>query len=152
MTRHWLATKSEGILCPTSSIGAYADFPYISAYTVTKRAMNNFFRDLSVQTYKDGIRVCLIVPGPTESAIQQNSIGGPQHQVKDPGWKKMSAARCAELATVAIANRLNESWMCVQPWLLATYVYLYFSYELHWLTKQFGLIRFMEESYVKKRN
>ena len=152
VVRHWLATKSEGIICPTSSVGAYCDLAYISAYTVTKKAMNNFYRDLATQTYKNNIRVCLTLPGPVESEIAQKSIGGPENMIQLDRQKKMPAERCAELTIIAIANKLNESWICIQPWLFITYLNMYFSFELHWLTKQFGLIRFIEEQYVKKFN
>lgn len=150
LTRHWLATKTEGIICPTSSVGSYTDMPFLSAYTTTKKAMNNFYRDLAVQTYKDGIRVCLTMPGPVESNIGPNSIGGPENEIQLDRQEKMTAERCAELTVVAIANRLNESWISIQPWLFVTYLNAYFAYEFFWLTKTFGLIRFIEERYVKK--
>ena len=35
--------------------------------------------------------------------------------------KRMTTARCAELMGVAIANKLNETWITIQPILLFTY-------------------------------
>lgn len=114
--------------------------------------MNNFYRDLAVQTYKDGIRICLSMPGPVESNIAENSIGGPENEIQLDRQDKMTAERCAELTVVGIANNHAEIWPCANPWLLFTYISMYFGFELHWLTKQFGLIRFFEERFVKKMN
>ena len=37
-------------------------------------------------------------------------------------WFLMTAERCAELTTVAMANRIGEAWISKQPILLLTYV------------------------------
>jgi dehydrogenase/reductase SDR family protein 7 len=43
----------------------------------------------------------------------------------NPSEKRMSTPRCAELCALAIANRLDEAWIALNPVLLFTYAYQY---------------------------
>ena len=114
--------------------------------------MNNFYRDLAAQTFRNNIRVCLTMPGPVESDIGEKSIGGPENRIQLDRQEKMTAARCADLIVIAIANKLNESWISIQPWLAVTYLNSYFGFEFHWMMKNLGLIRFIEKQYIEKHN
>jgi dehydrogenase/reductase SDR family protein 7 len=40
--------------------------------------------------------------------------------------KRMPTARCAELCALAIANRLDEVWIALNPMLLYAYAFQYF--------------------------
>ena len=91
-----------------------------------------------------------LVPGPVETEISEKSVGGPENRIHLERTEKMSAARCAELIVIAIANKLNESWISIQPWLFLTYLNSYFGFEFHWMMKNLGLIRYAEKQYVDK--
>ena len=53
--------------------------------------------------------------------IRDRVYGGDQEQDKN----RMSAARCAELMVIAIANGLSEVWIGCHPVLLLTYCMQY---------------------------
>ena len=58
----------------TSSIGAYSDIPFYSAYTCSKKALQGFYRDLSLQHNRDGITVVVTCPGATKSELGKFSF------------------------------------------------------------------------------
>lgn len=58
-----------------------------------------------------------------------------------------SAARCAELFVVAIANEVSEAWLCKQPILAFTFIHSY----LHFMA--FGIWnRFLEKNEKAMKN
>jgi len=145
--KHWRSIKSDGIIMPTSSVGAYFDIPLFSSYVATKKALQAIYRDIQLQTYKDGIRICVTNPGPTETQIGPKSIkiGGKRLNLGDS--KKMSSKRCAELILIAMANKLSESWISEQPFLLLTYLGDRYHYQIHYISKIFNLIKFAERRF-----
>lgn len=44
VTSHWQKTNSKGLIMATSSLGAYFDIPFISAYIASKAALQKFYR------------------------------------------------------------------------------------------------------------
>lgn len=152
VTKFWTETKSKGskIIAVTSSIGAYCDFPLLSTYTNSKKALNGFYRDLAMQ-HRD-ISVCLIMPGPTESELGKKAIvqGGRRMDIEEDR-KKMSAQRCCELMIISIANRLSESWITNQPFLLLTYLSERNSYQFHYLMKLFNVFKYVERRFEQHK-
>ena len=39
--------------------------------------------------------------------------------------KRLTTERCAQLCSIAIANKLSEAWVCLQPVLLFVYLAQY---------------------------
>ena len=125
--------------------------PFFSAYIGSKKALNTFYRDLSIQTYKDGISVVITCPGPVYSALGDKSFQVGKDKIEFKDQKMMETSRCAELTLICIANKLNESWVSIQPWLLCVYVFDIFSYQIHYIFKLFNLVRFTEARFTNIR-
>ena len=82
-----------------------------------------------MELYRHGIDVCVVCPGPVRSNISLHSFTEREGQeynqdVQDAG-RKMEACRFARLVSVALAARIPETWISLQPYLLLTYVAQY---------------------------
>jgi len=143
---HWLAIKSKGQILATSSVGGYFDFPFFAFYTASKRAMNAFYRDLAQQQQCNGISVQIVMPGPTHTDLTNKSITVNNRKASfGENHSAMSVERTVELMVVALANRLNESWISIQPMLLLTYISDVFSYQIHFLCRLFNVAKIVEK-------
>ena len=58
---------------------------------------------------------------------------------KDLRWA-MVPLRCADLAAVAIANKLEEVWICHQPVLTLMYAYQYLPFFARRVLTRFGVV------------
>ena len=61
--RHWLANKIRGKILVTSSLAAVCEFPFVSHYAASKKALNTFYRDLNLQYSTKGITAVNCMPG-----------------------------------------------------------------------------------------
>ena len=65
--KHWLANWIKVQILVTSAIAANLDFfPFASQYSVSKKIMNCFYRDVAMQHQKNGITVTICLPGKAE--------------------------------------------------------------------------------------
>ncbi|XP_075541559.1 dehydrogenase/reductase SDR family member 7-like isoform X2 [Dermacentor variabilis] len=106
----------------TSSMSGVQGSRVAPVYAATKHAIQGYFESLMVQGQVTGLTdVTIVCPGPVltpmMSSIQQ-SISDEQLQ-KVPGV--MLPERCAELMSVAIANKLQTVWICENPVLVLFY-------------------------------
>ena len=56
----------------------------------------------------------------------------------------MTSERCAELMVITLANKLNETWISIQPMLLLTYLSAHFNYPIHVLFRLFNVAKIAE--------
>ncbi len=77
MTRDALAEleKNRGSVINISSVGGQATFPGAAAYSGTKAAVDRVTRSLAVELGPQGIRVNVVSPGATETAMYDQAIG-----------------------------------------------------------------------------
>ena len=68
----------------TSSIQAYDPTPGLNHYAVTKAAMNNMAKGLSMELLEKGIRVNAVAPGPVWTPLQP-SYGQPMEKLTEFG-------------------------------------------------------------------
>lgn len=129
VVKHWYSTNFPGQIAVTSSIAGKVGAPYSSTYTASKHALHGYFECLRNESHYRGIRITMVCPGPVVSEITERAYTGSlekrwgrQH---DDDGKRMPTARCAYLMAVAIANRLDEVWVCPQPLLAYFYVQQY---------------------------
>ncbi|XP_048733855.1 dehydrogenase/reductase SDR family member 7-like [Ostrea edulis] len=139
---HMLERK-EGHIVVMSSIAGKVSAPISASYTGSKHAIQGWFSCLAVETFDRNIAVTLLCPGPVFSNILDTAFTGkPGEEFKgkmNSSEKRMSTTRCAELCALAIANRLDEAWIALNPVLLFTYTYQYFPNLARVLGKRMGL-------------
>ncbi|GFS58054.1 hypothetical protein TNCV_3125041 [Trichonephila clavipes] len=104
--------------------------PYSSAYTGSKHALHGYFECLRSEMVEENINVTLACPGPVFSALTDRCVTGKLGEKYDHTQqatdKKMKTERCCELMVTAIAHKLDECWICVQPILFVLYLAQYF--------------------------
>ena len=126
---HMIERKS-GCVTVMSSLTGKMGAPVSTAYSASKHALMGYFSSLRRELYSYGIDVLIVCPGPVRSNISLHSFTENidkeySHEVQDKG-RKMEAHRFAKLLSVAIAARLPETWISIQPYLLFTYLSQYF--------------------------
>jgi len=154
VVRNWLQNKTsdqklEKYILVTSSIASYVQFPFTSSYSGSKKALDGYFRDLSMQHQKDGIAVSICLPGPVKSNLTKNRLPS-KYQTNMDNLKRMETSRCSSLMLVSMANKLHESWITFGGYLLVTYLYEVFSYQMCWLIRNLGLVRIIEKNIFKE--
>ncbi|XP_066280663.1 dehydrogenase/reductase SDR family member 7-like isoform X2 [Branchiostoma lanceolatum] len=124
--------RGEGQIVVTSSLSGIIPTPRGSAYSGSKFALHGMFGALRAELHSYDINVLIVCPGPVESKVVQNAmVGEPSKSLNiDPKLDPvhvddMSAARCARLFTVGMANRLDEVWISKNPSLTFAYIYAY---------------------------
>ncbi|RWS27765.1 dehydrogenase/reductase SDR family member 7-like protein [Leptotrombidium deliense] len=144
--KHWYKTNFKGQLVVTSSITGKLGAPYSTSYTASKHALHGYFEAIRLESYCRGLSVTIICPGPVFSAILQNAVRGKVgERVGGAAFsndsKRMTAERCAYLMSVAIANKVDETWITEQPFLTIFYTTQYLpsltrSFLCRYLTKE----------------
>nr|XP_022329120.1 dehydrogenase/reductase SDR family member 7-like [Crassostrea virginica] len=139
---HMLERK-EGHIAVMSSIAGKLSAPISASYTGSKHAIQGWFSTLGVEMFDRNIAVTLLCPGPVFSNILDTAFTGQAgKELKgkmNASEKRMSTARCAELCALALANRLDEAWIALNPVLLFTYLFQYFPNLSRWMSKRMGL-------------
>lgn len=149
--RHWYTNKLKGQIAVTSSVAGKFAAPICSTYCASKHALHGYFESLRVESYHKGISVTVICPGPVWTNIGKNSfrhdinIPMPAEIPKPTSLVLMTSNRCAQLAAVAIVNKLDESWVTVQPVLIFSYLAQYLPTFSRWL-----YVRIMNEKQLNK--
>lgn len=79
----------------------------------------------------------MICPGPVLSNIVARAFTGIAGQAfgqqDSSDVKQMKTSRCARLMAIAMANNVNEAWICMQPILSCYYIAQYLPYASKWL-------------------
>ncbi|KAM7312153.1 dehydrogenase/reductase SDR family member 7-like [Ixodes scapularis] len=101
-----------------SSMSAMQGGRSCSVYAATKSALQGYFSSLRLQGRMTGaVDVTVVFPGPVLTPIQ----GDVEKLKKCPDIRIMSSERCAQLIAVAIANKVDEAWICDNPVLMTFY-------------------------------
>jgi NAD(P)-dependent dehydrogenase (short-subunit alcohol dehydrogenase family) len=102
--------KPGSTIINTASLEAYKQLPFLLDYAATKGAINTFSKALAQQLAPRGIRVNVVAPGPTWSALQ---VSGGYPPEKLPEYGKDSplgrAGQPAELAPAFVFLASAES-------------------------------------------
>ncbi|KAK2188664.1 hypothetical protein NP493_126g08024 [Ridgeia piscesae] len=124
-----MVEQQRGHLVVVSSLASKMGLPMSATYCASKAAVNRWFESVCVEHTTDHIDVTLILPGPVFSDLFEAAFteqaGRIHGQPAKPTDKRMATARCAELAAVAIANRVSEAWVAQQPYLAMFYLAQY---------------------------
>ena len=119
-----------------------------SGYCATKKALNAFVRDASMQMQPKGIYLTNCLVGSTKTKLLDKNLA--DKDIRVGSFARMSAYRCAELMIVGCANKLNEVWISKQPALIGIYFYECLSYYFCLLARTFNFARF-EQSVFKDK-
>ncbi|XP_035226377.1 dehydrogenase/reductase SDR family member 7-like [Stegodyphus dumicola] len=126
--KHFLEQK-KGHVVVTSSLAGKMGAPYSSAYTGSKHALHGYFECLRTEMIGQNIDVTIVCPGPVFSQITDRCVTGKLGEKFDhtqkPTDRKMKTDRCSELMVSAIAHKLDECWICIQPLLNLFYLSQY---------------------------
>lgn len=106
----------------TSSISGTQGSCVAPVYAATKHAIQGYFESVMVQGQVTGlIDVTIVCPGPVLTPLMNNA----HSSISDEPAQKVAGVllpdRCAELMSVAIANKLNTVWICENPVLVLFY-------------------------------
>lgn len=149
---HMIKQKS-GQIVVTSSVAGKVGSPGQATYSATKFAIQGYFDALRMEVNEHNIGVTLVCPGPVQTDVVANAF---TEDVNKPfkekatvrqDSKRMPPARCAQLMSIAIANRMNEVWISPNPVLLFVYVSQYCPVLYDWLATRIGMkqVRKMRE-------
>lgn len=133
---HWLSSKRPGHLVVTSSTLGKMGIMNGSSYAGTKHALHGYFETIRHEGFERGIDVTMICPGPVFSRAAERafttSVDKTFNTSHSADMNRMKADRCAQLMMIAIANKLDEAWICMQPVLLMYYAVQYFPSLSRW--------------------
>jgi len=125
---HFLTRKS-GHIVVTSSVCGKVGAPFSATYNATKHALHGYFETARTELYSKGIAVTMLLPGPTFSdllsACATSKYGEKLGNKMNENDRRMKTDRCAYLSAVAIANKLDEAWISINPVLFLLYVAQY---------------------------
>ncbi|GBL97493.1 Dehydrogenase/reductase SDR family member 7 [Araneus ventricosus] len=127
--KHFLERKKGHIVVTSSSSGKLGT-RYSSTYAGTKHALHGYFECLRSEMLDENIDITLVCPGPVVSKLTRRSPTGKVEEKDDrqqqSTYMQMSTERCSDLMATAIAYKLDECWISLQPFLLTFYVAQYF--------------------------
>jgi Short-chain dehydrogenases of various substrate specificities len=107
---HMLKNKS-GHIAVISSITGKFGFPWRTAYSASKHALQGYFESLRAELQNDNIKITIVSPGRIHTNISQNALveNGDSYNKMDPGQKNgMSAEQCAYKIVKAIRKDKKE--------------------------------------------
>ena len=118
-----MLARGSGHMVVTSSVAGKVGSPVSGTYSATKFALQGYFAALRNECGARGIDVTMICPGPVHTEITSHFVGkgAEAPNASDQNDGRLSATRCAQLVTRAIAHKLPESWISHNPILLFTY-------------------------------
>ncbi|XP_033734508.1 dehydrogenase/reductase SDR family member 7-like isoform X2 [Pecten maximus] len=134
--------QNSGQVVVTSSLAGKIGSPGLASYCASKYALHGWFDCLRVESVMYNIHVTVACPGPVFSeALIHAFTEDPNKNLglkMQPGEKRMTAARCAHLMALAMANNMDEVWLTANPELSYLYMNQYLPSIFHWLAKRFG--------------
>lgn len=126
--QHFMERK-KGQIIVNSSLAGKIGAPYSATYSGSKHALQGYFESLRTETIQTNISVTIVYPGPVFSGITDRCVTGKLGEIANqkqlPTDKKMKTSRCSQLMVVAIANKLDECWICLPPLLGVYYLSQY---------------------------
>ncbi|XP_054722753.1 dehydrogenase/reductase SDR family member 7-like [Uloborus diversus] len=100
-----------------------------ASYTASKHALHGYFETLRTEMCRKNIDVTVLCPGPVFSRFLENAFTGTAGQKFGqptlPTDRRMPTDRCGRLMAVALAHKLDEAWICIQPCLIFYYLAQY---------------------------
>uniref|UniRef100_A0A0B6XZD8 Dehydrogenase/reductase SDR family member 7 n=1 Tax=Arion vulgaris TaxID=1028688 RepID=A0A0B6XZD8_9EUPU len=140
--------RKQGQIAVVSSVAGKMGAPTFRSYTGSKHAVQGYFESLRTEMGQNNIDITLVCPGPVFSNISMPSATGKSGETVNKAYKdtakRMATDRCAYLTSVAIANKLYETWISEHPSLVFLYLSQYFPDLARWLAKKFG-VRIVEK-------
>lgn len=121
VAQYWVGNNRKGHLAFTSSLSGKVGLPTLSIYGSTKFALQGLADSIRSELFNKDILVTTVCPGVTSTdlyEVTRNTTTGTKMNKLIPS---MTAQRCAELYTVALANEMSESWPSRHPMLMVTY-------------------------------
>ncbi|XP_053209760.1 dehydrogenase/reductase SDR family member 7-like [Panonychus citri] len=121
----WLTESHPGHIVVTSSIAGKFGLPFSASYTASKYALLGYYDCLRNEVKSKGIKITVICPGPTASAILTKSFTGKPGEVYGKEFSEVDTRipcdRQAKLFAIATANDVTEAWTSRSPYLWLVY-------------------------------
>ncbi|KFM75910.1 Dehydrogenase/reductase SDR family member 7, partial [Stegodyphus mimosarum] len=122
LLKHFLQNDGGRIVVISSIAGKYG-IPATASYAATKHALQGYFESVRMEHNRDHISVTMICPGIFSSSIFGRTMTTKANEILQKDYShyectNMSSERCAHLTLVAAINKLFESWIAYQPFLL----------------------------------
>ena len=93
-----MSARGRGSIINTSSTGADNPSPGLSAYSLTKAAVNMLTRTLAVEVGPKGVRVNAVAPGYTDTPMVTHRFRGPDGGIDQARKEEIFAGRAAKAA------------------------------------------------------
>ncbi|XP_013777266.1 dehydrogenase/reductase SDR family member 7-like [Limulus polyphemus] len=126
--RHFIEQGAGHFVITSSGAGKFGA-PNSASYTASKHALHGYFESLRTEMSNSNISVTIVCPGPVFTPLLEIAFTGKKGEVvgqkHSPQDKRMAVSRCAYLMGVAIANKVDEVWLCLQPILTVYYISQY---------------------------
>ncbi|KAH7638414.1 dehydrogenase/reductase SDR family member 7 [Dermatophagoides farinae] len=129
--RYFFEQNIDGQFGVTSSTAGLLGVPFSASYTGSKHALHGYFECLRTELGRRTISITMFCVGPVFSNLLEKAFTGETGKVvggKQPvqSSRKLSSERCGYLMAVALANRIDQSWISLQPVLTIHYLAVYF--------------------------
>lgn len=115
LTRHFLPimiVRGQGSIINVASIGGYSPGPWQAAYYASKAYVISLSRALALEVRGTGVRVCVVTPGPVETAFHA-------HMGADTApYRRLLPAMSAEAVARATYRGWRLGFRVIQPGLL----------------------------------
>ncbi|XP_055695092.1 dehydrogenase/reductase SDR family member 7-like [Lutzomyia longipalpis] len=125
--RYFLDKGINGHIAVNSSIAGLMAIPNSATYVAAKHAINGYMHALKLE--HPYIKTTIFCAGPTFSEFLHeaftNKIGEKYGQSVKSSDKRLTAERCAELFSVALANGTNLNWAGCFPFSFLLYLKYY---------------------------
>jgi short-subunit dehydrogenase len=102
--------RGKGNIVVTSSLSGKYGVPKTSPYAASKHALHGFFETLRSETYKDGIKITLVVPGIIKTRITAHAItgSGDKYGKVEKSFEQAYPAQKAALKMIRAAEKEKE--------------------------------------------
>lgn len=107
----YMLKNKAGHIVVVSSISGKFGFPWRTAYSASKHAIQGYFESLRAELHKDNIQVTIVSPGRIKTNISRNALieTGESYLKMDPGQENgMSPRECAIKILKAIKKEKKE--------------------------------------------
>jgi len=102
-----LRRGSAPVIVNVSSVAGRVAPPYMAAYAASKFALTGYSHALRQELQPEGIHVGLVLPGPVDTPMVRDRLGGP-HYPLPPGTPVLTAERVAKAVVAVVEQRLAE--------------------------------------------
>lgn len=106
-----MVAAGEGQFGVVTSVTGKFGFGVRSAYAASKHALHGFFESLRLELAEKGIKVTLICPGPIQTDISKNALGGdgnPTGEMDEMQENGMPVGQAVSIMLKSIANEKKE--------------------------------------------